>query len=360
MPSLFDPLSAGDLRLKNRIVMAPLTRGRAGPSRIPNDLMAAYYSQRASTGLIISEATAVSFEGYGWANAPAMYKDEMEKGWAAVTKAVHDKGGLMALQLWHMGRLSHPDFLDGALPLAPSPIAAEGSNRSLGPDKTYVIPREMTVDDIRRTVADFAAAAQRAMRAGFDAVEIHGANGYLIDAFLKDGTNTRTDQYGGSVDNRARFLLEVVEAVTRAVGAGKTGLRLSPDTVQSATDSNPVKTFARVAALLDPYNLAYLHVKEPSRDAQGQPRTPPAEKAMRGVYKGVMIVNEGYDGQTAQAALDSNLADAVAFGVPVLSNPDYVERVRTGAALNKPDQKHFYVGGAEGYTDYPFLKAEAA
>ncbi len=353
MPSLFDPLQAGALSLKNRFVMAPLTRSRAGDSRVPNALMAEYYAQRAGAGLIVSEATAISKEGYGWKDAPGAYTPEMEKGWKAVTDAVHAQGGLIVLQLWHMGRLSHPDLQDRALPLAPSAIAAPGEHRSV--HKPYVVPRAMTTDDIARTVADFAAAAQLARRAGFDGVEIHGANGYLIDQFLKDGTNTRTDSYGGSVENRARFLIETVRAVANAIGADRTGLRLSPDDVQYAKDGDYIATFRRIAELLNPHNLAYLHVKEPSRDANGAPRTPPAARAMRDVYQHAMIVNEQYDAASAQAVLDSGLADAVAFGVPFLANPDYVERVKAKVPLNAPVPALFYKGGADGYTDYPFM-----
>jgi 2,4-dienoyl-CoA reductase-like NADH-dependent reductase (Old Yellow Enzyme family) len=356
MPSLFDPLQAGDLSLKNRFVMAPLTRSRAGESRVPNALMADYYSQRAGAGLIVSEATAISKEGYGWKDAPGSYTPEMEKGWKNVTDAVHAKGGTMVLQLWHMGRLSHSG-LTGMTPLAPSAIAAPAEHRSV--HKPYEVPRAMTTEDIRRTVADFAAAGRFAIRAGFDGVEIHGANGYLIDVFLKDGTNKRTDRYGGTVDNRARFLIEVVEAVTKAVGAGRTGLRLSPDEVQYAADSDYVTTFKYVAQLLNPFNLAYLHVKEPSRDKDGTPRVPPATRAMRDVYKHAMFANEQYDAATAQAALDSGLADAVAFGQPFLANPDFVERTRLGAPLNKPVPETFYKGGAAGYTDYPFMDRAA-
>ncbi len=355
MISLFDPLQAGKLSLKNRCVMAPLTRARAGESRLPNALMAEYYAQRARAGLIVSEATAISPEGYGWKDAPGVYTDAMQRGWAAVTKAVHDQGGLMVLQLWHMGRISHPDFLDGALPIAPSAVPAAGFARSLGKDKPYVTPRAMVEEDITRTVRDYARATERAMDAGFDGVEIHGANGYLIDQFLKDGPNQRTDAYGGAIDNRARFLLEVVETVIAVAGADRTGLRLSPDVVQDAADSDPEALFVRVAELLGPFGLAYLHVKEPSRKPDGTPRVPPVTLSMREAYKGVMIVNEGYAFETAQDALDSGLADAVAFGGLFIANPDLPERFRTEAPLNTPDMKTFYAGGPHGYTDYPFL-----
>lgn len=360
MTSLFDPLQAGALNLKNRCVMAPLTRARAGESRTPNALMAEYYAQRAGAGLIISEATAISPEGYGWKDAPGAYTPEMERGWKAVTDIVHAQGGLMVLQLWHMGRISHPDFLGGHLPVAPSAIAAAGANRSLSADKTYVVPRPMTKNDIKRTIDDYANAAELALSAGFDGVEIHGANGYLIDQFLKDGANRRDDEYGGDVENRARFLLEVIDAVTSVAGKDRTGLRLSPDSVQDCADSDPAGAFTRIAELLNPKGLAYLHIKEPSRDKNGYPVTPAATQSMRKVYKGIVFVNEGYDGKTGQAALDSGLADAVAFGVPFLANPDLVDRLKAGAPLNTPDRKHFYQGGAEGYTDYPLFREQAA
>jgi 2,4-dienoyl-CoA reductase-like NADH-dependent reductase (Old Yellow Enzyme family) len=353
MPSLFDPLQAGALHLKNRLVMAPLTRSRAGESRVPNALMATYYAQRASAGLIVSEATAISREGYGWRDAPGLYTRAMEEGWKPVTDAVHDKGGLIVLQLWHMGRLSHPELMDGDIPLAPSALAVDAEHRSI--HKPYVTPRAMTLDDIKRTLDDFANAAQAALRAGFDGVEIHGANGYLIDQFLKDSSNRRTDSYGGDVPGRARFLMEVVEAVTKTVGSNRTGLRLSPDTVQYTGDSGFIDTFATVADLLNPFNLAYLHVKEPSRDQNGVPRVPPATKAMRDRYRPVMIVNEQYDAITAQQALDTHLADAVAFGTPFLANPDFVDRVRQNAPMNAPVPGTFYKGGAEGYTTYPVM-----
>ncbi|MCB9990418.1 MAG: alkene reductase [Rhodospirillales bacterium] len=359
MSSLFDPLQAGSLNLKNRIVMAPLTRGRAGESRIANAMMADYYAQRAGAGMIIAEATAICREGYGWVGAPGMYTDEMEDGWKLVSEAVHKAGGLIVLQLWHMGRMSHPDFLDGDLPLAPSAIAPPGQHRSLMPPKDYVTPRAMGLDDIKRTVDDFAHGAQRAIRAGFDGVEIHGANGYLIDTFLKDSSNRREDAYGGSPENRARLMLEIVDAVIAEAGADKTGLRLSPDEVQGAKDSDYVASFTRYAELLNPAALAFLHVKEPSRDADQKPRIAPATEAMRRVYDGVMILNEGYDRDSAAAALQNDLGDAVAFGVPFIANPDLPERLRTGAALNVPDMETFYKGGAKGYTDYPFLKDAA-
>jgi len=350
MPTLFDPITAGALQLKNRIWMSPLTRSRAGESRIPNELMATYYSQRAGAGLIISEATAISPMGYGWKNAPGIYLDEHVVGWKLTTDAVHRVGGKMVLQLWHMGRVSHPDFLNGELPLAPSAIAADGESGSL--HKSYVTPRAMMMEDIQNTIKDYATAARRAMDAGFDGVQIHGANGYLIDQFLKESSNIRTDQYGGSQENRARFLLEVCAAVTAEIGADKTSLRLSAvNGYNSMNDSDLPSLFAYVANELNAFNLAFLEVKEPVSAQISTPR-------VRANFKGVLVGNEGYDGKTAAEAVSSGKLDAVTFGRKFLANPDLVERLRTSAPLNPPRQESFYKGGAEGYTDYP-TSAEA-
>ncbi len=346
MTTLFDPLVAGAFELKNRIVMAPLTRSRAGDSRIPNMMMADYYAQRASAGLIISEATAISEIGYGWKDAPAMYNDEQQEAWTLVTDAVHKAGGLIVLQLWHMGRLSHSDLI-GQQPVSASAVAADAEHRSV--HKPYEVPRALTVDEIKQTVADYAASAKRAIAAGFDGVEIHAANGYLIDQFLRDGTNKRTDEYGGSIDNRMRFMQEVTQAVVAAVGADRTGIRLSTaNGVQSMHDSDPRATFTRAAEVLDAFGLAYMHVKEPvGADI--------ALSSMRKAFKNTLIVNEGYDGKTAQDAVESGIADAVAFGTKFLANPDLPARIKTNAALNTPDVASFYKGGAAGYTDYPAL-----
>ncbi len=351
MPSLFDPVKAGALSLSNRIWMAPLTRARAGESRLANDLMAQYYAQRASAGLIISEATAISPMGYGWKDAPALYTDEQEDAWKVVTQAVHDKGGKIVLQLWHMGRLSHPDFLEGQIPVSASAIAAEGEHRSTEGRKLYVTPRPLTKDEIKQTVQDYAASAQRAIRAGFDGVEIHGANGYLIDQFLRDGSNARTDEYGGSVANRVRFLLEVTEAVSASIGADRTGLRLSPmNGYQSMHDSDLAGLFTHAAKELNRFDLAFLHVRETSN----QPLT--ITRAMRQVYDGVIAGNDAYDLARAQKALDDGVLDAVAFGSLYIANPDLVARFENRAPLNPVKTESLYKGGAEGYTDYPFLK----
>ena len=358
--SLFDPLQAGDLSLPNRIIMAPLTRARAGDLRKANRLMAEYYGQRAGAGLIISEATAISAAGFGWKGAPAMYTDEQEDSWQQVTDAVHKNGGRIALQLWHMGRVSHPSLLDGAQPVAPSAIAAPGENRSVGkgPEAAYVVPRAMTADDIKRTIADYADGARRAIRAGFDAVEIHGANGYLIDQFLKDSANQRADEYGGSIENRLRFLMEVTDAVTAAIGAGRTGLRLSPiNNYNGLSDSDLPALYKAAAKALAPRKLSFLHLREPTRNPDGGTKPAALSAIIRAHYDGVLIANDGYDFITATAAVRSHTADAVAFGVPFIANPDLVTRFKTGAALNAVQTASLYNGGSEGYTDYPALAA---
>lgn len=350
MTHLFEPLQAGDLYLKNRIVMAPLTRARAGETRVPNDMMAEYYAQRATAGLIISEATAISPMGYGWRNAPGIYTDAQAAAWRKITDAVHQKGGTMILQLWHMGRVSHPDFLNGELPVAPSAIAAEGEARGLtGEKKSYVVPREMTLADIQSTIQDFARAARRAIDAGFDGVEIHGANGYLIDQFLKESSNQRKDEYGGNIQNRTRFLIEVCEAVTAEVGAGRTGLRLSAiNGYNSMNDSHLVELFTHAAKELNHQKLAFIELREPQADQLVTPH-------MRKHFKGALIGNDGYELETANAAIASGRMDAVSFGQKYISNPDLVERFRQHALLNAIDPKTSYSDGAQGYTDYPFL-----
>lgn len=361
-PSLFDPVQLGELSLSNRIFMAPLTRGRAGETRIPNDLMVEYYAQRADAGLIITEATAISPLGYGWAGAPAIYTERMVDGWKKVTEAVHKRGGKIVLQLWHMGRLSHPVFHDGILPVAPSAITPQGRTRDGTGSKPYVTPRALEADELPGIVEEFVKATRRALDAGFDGVEIHGANGYLLDQFVRDGANQRTDAYGGSIENRLRFPLQVVEAVVGEAGAGKTGIRISPTNTNGGTkDSDPVKTFSAYANALSAFKLAYLHVMEPFPESgkffEGTPYVTPE---IRKSYQGNMIVNGGYDLGSGNQAIANGLAQAVAFGVPFLANPDLVQRLKTGAPLNTPNPATFYAGGAEGYIDYPFLSDKAA
>lgn len=357
--TVFDPVQLGDISLSNRIIMAPLTRGRAGESRVPNDLMAEYYAQRADAGLIITEATAISPQGFGWAGAPGIYTDEMEKGWAKVVEAVHKRGGKIALQLWHMGRLSHPVFHNGELPVAPSAITPVGRTRDGTGEKPYVEPRALEVSELPGIIDDYVMATRRAIRAGFDGVEIHGANGYLLDQFIRDGANQRTDEYGGSIENRLRFPLQVVEAVVAEAGAGRTGIRISPTNTNGGTkDSNPVKTFSSLANALSAYKLAYVHVMEPYPESgkffEGTPYVTPD---IRKAYQGNLTVNGGYDLGHGNSDVESGLAQAVAFGVPFLANPDFVARLKAGAPLNTPDTATFYSGGPEGYIDYPVLKS---
>jgi len=353
---LFRPLEVGAIQAPNRVFMAPLTRARS-TDRTPNALMEQYYRQRASAGLIISEATAISAEGYGWNGAPGAYTDAQMEGWRRVTSAVHEAGGRMVLQLWHMGRVSHPDYLGGELPVAPSAIVAEGYAHTPTGHKPYVVPRELTTADIARIVGDYAATAVRAREAGFDGVEIHGANGYLIDQFLRDSSNVRTDAYGGSIENRSRFLLEVVEAVTAAWSADRTGVRLSPTMNEKAmSDSDPIALFTHVARSLNRFGLAYLHTAEAIRPGRlYNPDAPRVTPHIREAFEGVLVTNGGYGRDEAIRALSEGQADAIAFGQTFLANPDLPARLRLGAALNPSDPSTYYSSGPKGYVDYPAL-----
>ncbi len=357
MNPLFTPFTIGNLKLPNRLVMAPLTRGRAGAESIPNDMMAEYYRQRATAGLIISEATHISLQGRGWVGAPGIHTSEQMRGWHKVTEAVHAEGGRMFLQLWHMGRASHPDFHEGAPPVAPSAVAIQGYEAHTPQGKkSYETPRALETAEISAIVQDYARAAALAKEAGFDGVEIHGANGYLIDQFLRDGSNQRTDRYGGSVENRARFLLEVTDAVVSAWQPERVGLRVSPTSnFNGQSDSNPEALYTHVAKELNRFGLAYLHVLEALPGhmlaAPGPRMTPSIRKA----FRGPLIVNGGYNAELGAQAIDRGEADLIAYGVPFLTNPDLVERYRTGAPLNAPDFATFYAPGPEGYTDYPAL-----
>jgi N-ethylmaleimide reductase len=370
MPSLFDPVRAGDLQLPNRIVMAPLTRNRA-PNAVPTPLMAQYYAQRASAGLLVSEGTAVSQQGQGYADVPGLYGREQLQAWRGVTDAVHQRGGRIVTQLWHVGRVSHVDLQPGGQPpVAPSAIAAK--------TKTYLVrdgagafvetsvPRALAAAELPGIVDDFARAARQARdTAGFDGVEVHAANGYLLDQFLKRGSNQRTDDYGGSIENRARLLLEVMRAVVEEIGPGRTALRLSPVTpANDAHDADPQPLFEYVVRQLAPLGLAYVHIIE---GATGGPREiadrPFDYDALRRAYRdaggrGAWMVNNGYDGKLGEQAL-AHGADLVAYGRPFIANPDLVERLRTGAPLNPADKSTFYGGGAKGYTDYPTLDEAA-
>ena len=364
MSDLFEPMQLGDLRIANRIVMAPLTRSRAGPGEVAGPLAPEYYAQRASAGLIVSEATQISRQGQGYPETPGIFTDQQVYAWRKVTDAVHAAGGRIFAQLWHVGRVSIPDYQpDGGPAVGPSAIAAEG--QAMRPDFSmtpFQTPRALSVPEIAGIVADYAQAAERARDAGFDGVELHGANGYLIDQFLRDGANRRTDAYGGSVENRTRFLLEVTQAVTSVLGAGRVGVRLSPTgAANGMSDSDPETLFVHVARMLRPYGLAYLHVIEP---VAGHPmaapkRAPVLAQRLREAFGGPLMLNGGLTRGSAEAAMHEGRADLVSVGTAILANPDLVERWRVGAPLNAPDRATFYGGGAKGYTDYPTLEGAA-
>ncbi len=366
MPSLFKPAQAGSLDLANRIVLAPLTRNRA-PDAIPTPLMATYYAQRASAGLLITEATAISQQGQGYSDVPGLYGTEQLDGWKGVTQAVHAAGGKIVVQLWHVGRVSHTDLQpEGGKPVAPSAITAKTKTVLIRDGAPVFVetsePRALDAGELPGIVHSYETAARNAVEtAGFDGVEIHGANGYLLDQFLKSGSNERTDDYGGSIENRARLLLEVVRAVTSAVGGGRTGIRLSPVTpANDVHDPEPQQLFDHVVKQLATLNLAYIHVIE---GATGGPRDladrPFDYAALKAAYraaggKGAWMVNNGYDKALAEQAVKDG-ADLIAFGRPYIANPDLVRRLREDAPLNTPDKATFYGGGAKGYTDYPAL-----
>ncbi len=354
MPNLHDPITVGDLRLPNRIIMAPLTRCRASEGRVPNDLMREYYVQRASAGLILSEATSVDPMGVGYPDTPGIWSDAQVRGWAAITDAVHQAGGRIFLQLWHVGRVSDPLYLDGALPVAPSAVRPAGTVSLVRPKKEFVTPRALERDEIPGIIAAYRLGAENAKRAGFDGVEIHGANGYLLDQFLQDTTNLRTDDYGGSLQNRARLMLEVVDAVTGIWGASRVGLHLAPRCdAHDMGDSDPLATFGYVAREAGKRGLAFIC----AREALGEDSIGPAlKKAFGGAY----IANEKFTAESAQALLDRGDADAVAFGQLFIANPDLPRRFADDEALNTPDPSTFYAQGPHGYTDYPSLKQGAA
>lgn len=358
MTTLFDPVRLGDIALANRIAMAPLTRNRAIAGRVPSPLAVTYYAQRADAGLIISEATQISPLGQGYLDTPGIYSREQIEGWKPVTQAVHERGGKIVLQLWHVGRVSHVSLLPaGEQPVAPSAITAKTKTFVAGGFEDVSAPRALKLEELPAIVEQYAQAARNAIEAGFDGVEVHGANGYLLDQFLRDGMNHRTDAYGGPIENRARLLIEVMQAVTKAIGPGRTGLRLSPVTpANDASDSNPQPLFNHVAEQLAPLRLAFLHVIE---GATGGPRdvAPFDYAALRERAKAPWMVNNGYDRQMALDAVASGAADVVAFGRPFIGNPDLVTRLRQGAPLNTLDRDTLYGGGAKGYTDYPTLEA---
>ncbi|SNB73648.1 MULTISPECIES: alkene reductase [unclassified Agrobacterium] len=369
MTSLFEPAQAGDIALANRIVMAPLTRNRS-PGAIPNNLNATYYEQRATAGLIVTEGTPISQQGQGYADVPGLYKREAIAGWKQVTDGVHSAGGKIVAQIWHVGRISHTSLQPhGGQPVAPSAIPAKSKTYIINDDGTGAFaetsePRALTIDDIGLILEDYPSGARAALEAGFDGVEIHAANGYLIEQFLKSSTNQRTDEYGGSIENRTRFLLEVVDAVAKEIGAGRTGIRLSPVTpANDIFEADPQPLYNYVVEQLGKRNLAFIHVVE---GATGGPRDfkqgdkPFDYAAFKAAYrnaggKGLWIANNGYNRESAIEAVESGKVDAVAFGKAFIANPDLVRRLKNDAPLNEPNQPTFYGGGAEGYTDYPAL-----
>ena len=353
MPTLFDPLRVGSLELPNRVIMAPLTRLRATPDHIPTPVMAQYYAQRASAGLILSEATPVHPSGVGYHQVPGIWSREQVEAWRRITSAVHNAGGRIFLQLWHVGRISHPLFLDGELPIAPSAVRPAGHVSLVRPQVEFVTPRALRLDEIPQVVAWYRQGAKNAQAAGFDGVEIHGANGYLLDQFLQDKTNLRTDEYGGSIENRARLMLEVADAVASVWGADRVGMHLAPrGDSHDMGDSNPLATFGYVARELGRRGLAFLCVRE---------HTGPGRIGieLRRLFGGVYISNEGFTREEAGREIGAGNTDAVAFGKLFIANPDLPQRLSAGAPLNTPDPTTFYAHTEAGYSDYPALRAYA-
>ena len=349
MTTLFDPIQISDLQLNNRIIMAPLTRCRADEGRVPNALMAEYYVQRASAGLIISEATAVTPMGVGYPDTPGIWSDEQVRGWSNVTKAVHAAGGKIVLQLWHVGRISDPIYLNGQLPVAPSAIQPAGHVSLVRPMKDFVTPRALETEEIADIVEAYRLGAENAKAAGFDGVEIHGANGYLLDQFLQSSTNQRTDRYGGSLENRARLLLEVTDAAIEVWGAGRVGVHLAPRAdSHDMGDANRAETFTYVARELGKRGIAFICAREKEADDSLSP-------SLKQAFGGVFIANERFTKDQANAWLAEGKADAVAFGIPFIANPDLPERLAQDAELNTPHPETFYGQGPVGYLDYPTL-----
>ncbi len=359
-PTLFDPVQLGALALPTRILMAPLTRCRAGAGNVPVALNADYYRQRASAGLIIAEATSVSPHGFGYPNTPGIFTPAQVAGWRGVTEAVHAAGGRIVLQLWHVGRISHPSYQPGGvLPVAPSAIKPKGKIFTGTSMEDYLVPRALERSEIPGIISEYIRGARLAKEAGFDGVEIHNANGYLLDQFLRDGTNHRGDDYGGPVQNRARLTLEVTEAVVGVWGADRVGIRLSPGGVfNDMHDSDPLKTFGHVLKELEPMGLAYAHVTQvTAQDIAHGAKDGVGPRELRPCFKGRIVSAGGFTRETGNRALAEGWADAIAFGVPFLANPDLPERLRRNAPLNVPDENTFYAPGPKGYTDYPSLPA---
>jgi N-ethylmaleimide reductase len=362
MPNLFDPIQLGAISAPNRILMAPLTRGRADKAAVPTDMMVDYYTQRASAGLIISEATGISREGLGWPFAPGLWTDEQVAAWKPVTDSVHAAGGHIVVQLWHMGRQVHSSVIGGQ-PVSSSATATAGQAHTYEGKQDFETARPLETDEIPRLLADYELAAKNAKAAGFDGVQVHGANGYLIDQFLRDNANFRDDRYGGSIENRIRLMREVTERVASVIGADRTSIRLSPNgDSQGVDDSNPVPLFTAAAKALSEIGIGFLELREPGPDGTfGKTDVPKISPQIREAFTGPLVLNSDYRTRDeAQAAIDSGVADAIAFGRTFLANPDLPERLRTGAPLNQDDMKTWYSKGPEGYIDYPALQTAAA
>jgi 2,4-dienoyl-CoA reductase-like NADH-dependent reductase (Old Yellow Enzyme family) len=355
MPSLFDPIQLGAIAAPNRMLMAPLTRGRSSRDHVPSEMMATYYAQRASAGLIISEATGISQQGLGFPYAPGLWTDAQTEAWKPVTEAVHSAGGRIVAQLWHMGRIVHPSFMDGELPVSASPTTAPAYAHTYDGKQPYVEARALRLDEIPALLEDYVRAARNARKAGFDGVQVHAANGYLIDQFLRDGTNFRDDDYGGSPENRIRLLREVTEVVAGEVGADRTAVRLSPNgDTQGVIDSDPASVFVPAAAALSKIGIAFLELREPGPDGSfGRTEQTKQSPAIRRAFEGPLVLNSDYRADDAQAVLDSGVADAVSFGRTFLANPDLPARFAKGLPLNPDVMATWYGRGPEGYTDYP-------
>lgn len=362
MPGLFDPIQLGAILCPNRIVMAPLTRGRATREHVPTPLMAEYYAQRASAGLIISEATGMSRQGLGWPYAPGIWTQEQMEGWKPVTEAVHEAGGRIFCQLWHMGRVVHPDFLGGEAPVSASATTAPYKAHTYAGRQPYAEARPLALDEISGLLQDYGRAAGFAIAAGFDGVQLHAANGYLIDQFLRDGTNSRDDDYGGSVENRIRLLVEATRAIADVVGPDRTGVRLSPNSeTQGVHDSDPEALFTAAAQALAGIGIAFLELREPGPEGTfGKSDIPAVAPSIRRVFPGPLLLNSDFGRDSALAALAEERADAISFGRPFISNPDLVARLERGSPLAADVQATWYSQGPEGYTDYPAEEPVAA
>jgi N-ethylmaleimide reductase len=359
---LLTPITVGALRLRNRIFMAPLTRGRANDEFVPQPMMAEYYAQRAGAGLIFTEATGVSREGLGWPRAPGIWTDEQTEAWKPIVRKTHEAGGWIFCQLWHMGRLVHPVYLGGAAPVSSSATCGPGHAHTPTGKQPYAPARALGLDEIPRIMDDYVRAASNAMKAGFDGVQLHAANGYLIDQFLRDGANLRDDAYGGPLENRLRLLGEVTSRLVEIWGSQRVSVRLSPNgNAQGVNDSEPHVTFAAAAALLNRIGICCLEIREPGLDSTfGRPEVAPVAPAMRKAFGGVIVLNSDYDKDKAEAAIRSGLADAISFGRPFIANPDLPQRIVRHASWAKDDVKTWYRGDAAGYTDYPGMEETIA